>query len=87
MSTRDDIAHVYARDCASPVQLPAWAALPHSETAEGRLRADGWGVLVVAEPTYQGPERRAVPRDPVLVARGSRVLPRERGWLFAARAR
>jgi hypothetical protein len=87
MSTRDDIAQAYAKDCAAPVRLPAWAALPHRETAAGALHADGWGVLVIAQPQYVGPERRAVPRDPVLVARGSRVLPRERGWLFAARAR
>jgi hypothetical protein len=86
MSTRDDIAHVYARDCAAPVQLPAWAALPFRGD-DGYQQADGWSVIAVAEPSYQGPERRAVPRDPVLVARGSRVLPRERGWLFAARAR
>jgi hypothetical protein len=87
MSTRDDIAQAYAKDCAAPVQLPAWATLPHHESATGKLTADGWGVLVVVEPQYTGPERRAVPRDPVLVAHGSRVLPRERGWLFAARAR
>jgi hypothetical protein len=86
MSTRDDIAQAYAKDCAAPVRLPAWAHMPHHETAMGGLRADGWSVFAVAE-TYQGPERRAVPRDPVLVARGARVLPRESGWLFAARAR
>jgi hypothetical protein len=68
MSTRDDIAQAYAKDCAARVQLPAWS------------------VFAVAE-TYQGPERRAVPRDPVLLSHGSRVLPRQSGWLFAARAR
>jgi hypothetical protein len=87
VSTLDDIAQAYAKDCAAPVRLPAWAHMPHLESATGKLTADGWGVLVVPEPTYQGPERRAVPRDPVLVAHGARVLPRERGWLFAARAR
>jgi hypothetical protein len=86
MSTRDDIAQAYAKDCAARVQLPAWASLPHHETAMGGLRADGWSVFAVAE-TYQGPERRAVPRDPVLLSHGSRVLPRQSGWLFAARAR
>jgi hypothetical protein len=86
MSTLDDIAQAYALDCAARVQLPAWATLPHRETAAGGLRADGWGVQVVTE-HYVGPERRAVPREPVLLARGARVLPRERGWLFAARAR
>jgi hypothetical protein len=87
MSTEDDIAQAYARDCAAPVQLPAWANLPHIETAEGKLRADGWGVLVIVEPQCQGHERRAVPRDPVLVAHGARVLPRQSGWLFGVRAR
>jgi hypothetical protein len=87
MSTRDDIIHVYALDCAAPVQLPAWAHMPHIETAMGGLRADGWGVIAVVEPQYVGPERRAVPRDPVLVAHGARVLPRQSGWLFGVRAR
>jgi hypothetical protein len=86
MSTRDDIGHVYARDCAPPVQLPAWATLPLRTTADGGLKADGWSVTVFAE-SYQGPERRAVPREPVLLARGERVLPRRAGWLFGARAK
>jgi hypothetical protein len=86
MSTPEDIARVYALDCAPPVTLPAWVSLPTRTGASGQLRADGWSVLVISE-SYCGPERRAVPRDPVLVAHGSRVLPRECGWLFGARAR
>jgi hypothetical protein len=82
----EDIAEVYALDCASPVQVPAWAGLPQRIGANGRRRADGWGVRVVCA-TYVGPERRAVPREPVLRVHGRGVLPREAGWLFAARGR
>jgi hypothetical protein len=85
MSTRDDIAAVYRADLHPPVVVPAWATLPIRES-DGRWRADGWSVLVVTD-TYIGPERRSVPREPRLIAHGSRVLPREAGWLFGARAR
>jgi hypothetical protein len=74
---------VYALDCTPPVTLPAWASLPHAGL-EGRQRADGWRVIAKH---YAQPERRVVAREPVLVARGSRLLPRECGWLFAARGR
>jgi hypothetical protein len=83
MSTRDDIAIVYAMDCTPPVTLPAWASLPYAGD-EGVRRADGWRVIAKH---HAQPERRVVPSQPVLVARGSRLLPRQCGWLFAARGR
>jgi hypothetical protein len=86
MSTPDDIARVYALDLTPPVQVPTWATLPLHTTGSGRVLADGWSVLVISD-SYCGPERRKVPRDPVLVAHGARVLPRADGFLFGARAR
>lgn len=86
MSTKADIAAAYAMDCCSPVQVPNWAHLPHHVSASGRLKADGWGIEIHT-PTYVGPERRREVREPVLRAHGSRVLPKQAGWLFAARGK